>query len=581
MDLLIKWLTMNSDQLKREDEKVVICHGDFKMDNVIFDPNSLKILAVLDWELSSIGRPMSDLAYSLIFYNFSSENNLFGSPQKAIGLPSKDECLGFYFEGEMGKKPGNFYAFEAFSIFRIASILQGVYKRHLQGNASSEQAKEKGLLAREFAKTAWEIICSNDSSQNSSLNLSGNFSLTNMFPVSEEAKCVLKDLELFLRLEVFPLEKTINDFYSEISNSYKAHPCIEPLKAKAKEKGLWNLFLTKNHGGRFTNLEYSFMAEKMGAFPFASYFFNCSAPDTGNMELLTMFATKEQKENYLNPLLEGQIRSCFAMTEPAVASSDPTNLQTTITKMENGNFRVNGRKWWISGAGDPLCKFAIVMGKIGGTTDSNSLPLHSSHSMIIVPFSSPGVKIIRPMTVFGYADGPSCHCEIEFNEVEVPAANLLGKEGQAFALAQARLGPGRLHHCMRLIGMAEKAIEITKSRMKTRKAFGRLLSQNQVVQAKLAECRLKVDQARLFVLFTAEKIDKVGVKESRKEISGIKIVIPRMACEVIDEAIQIHGAAGLSQDSTLPGLYAAARTLRIADGPDDVHIRTLGRLEMK
>jgi acyl-CoA dehydrogenase len=357
-------------------------------------------------------------------------------------------------------------------------------------------------------------------------------------------------------------------------------PVIEELKAQARKQGLWNLFLPRPIDGLtpdppLTNAQYAPLAEITGHSPaLAPEALNCAAPDTGNMELLADFGTQEQQDRWLRPLLEGQIRSAFCMTEPDVASSDASNIATTIERTETG-YRINGRKWWSSGAMDPACEILIVMGVTGGEDK------HRRHSMILVPRDTSGVTVRRGMTIFGYDDGPhGGHAEVDFDNVEVPAANLIGQEGGGFAIAQARLGPGRIHHCMRLIGSAERALRLMCDRVTERIAFGRPLKDQGVIQDWIAESRVRIEQARLLVLKAAWLMDTQGNKAAHTEIQAIKIATPRMAQWVIDRSIQAHGAAGLSQDTPLAQLWANARTLRFADGPDEVHKRSLARREL-
>jgi acyl-CoA dehydrogenase len=335
---------------------------------------------------------------------------------------------------------------------------------------------------------------------------------------------------------------------------------------------LWNLFLPSESG--LSNLDYAQVAEITGrSVHLAPEALNCAAPDTGNMEVLHLFGTAEQKERWLVPLLDGQIRSAFAMTEPAVASSDATNISTQIRR-DGDEYVINGRKWWISGAADPRCAVMIVMGKTN--PDANT---YQQQSMVLVPMDTPGVTVVRPLPVFGYQDQHG-HCEITFDDVRVPASNLIGAEGGGFAIAQARLGPGRIHHCMRAVGMAERALELMCTRATSRVAFGKTLAEQGVVQAQIAESRMAIEQARLMTLKTAWLIDTVGAKGARTEVAAIKVIAPRMVCEVIDRAIQVHGGGGVSDDFPLAEMYAGARTLRLADGPDEVHVRSVARQEL-
>jgi acyl-CoA dehydrogenase len=350
-------------------------------------------------------------------------------------------------------------------------------------------------------------------------------------------------------------------------------PVVESLKTEARALGLWNLFLPDVSG--LSNLDYAPLAEIMGwSVAIAPEAMNCSAPDTGNMEVLHLFGTPEQKERWLAPLLDGAIRSCFAMTEPDVASSDATNISTAIVR-DGSDYVINGRKWWITGAADPRCAVAILMGKT-----SLDAAVHRQQSMVLVPLDTPGVEIVRALPVFGYLDQEG-HCEIRFTDVRVPVSNLIGEEGGGFAIAQARLGPGRIHHCMRAIGMAERAVSLMCQRAVSRVAFGRPLAAQGVVREWIAEARMAIEQARLLVLKTAWLIDTVGSRSAATEIAAIKVVVPRMVCQILDRAIQVHGGGGVSDDFPLAQMYAGARTLRIADGPDEVHVRTVGRRELR
>jgi acyl-CoA dehydrogenase len=394
--------------------------------------------------------------------------------------------------------------------------------------------------------------------------------------LSAKAEDYLKRVRDFMDANVYPNEKTYKEQQAAQSDRWQTPQIIEDLKQKAKSEGLWNLFLPESRrGAGLTNFEYAHLCEIMGRSPIGPEVFNCSAPDTGNMETIERYGNDEQKEQWLKPLLAGEIRSCFAMTEPAVASSDATNIESRIER-DGDHYVINGRKWWTSGAPDPRCKIAIFMGK----TDPSAAK-HKQQSMILVPMDTPGVKVIRALSVFGYDDAPHGHAEVLFENVRVPAANLLLGEGRGFEIAQGRLGPGRIHHCMRSIGVAERALEAMIDRARNRVAFGTTLAEKGSVRQDIAMSRIEIDQARMLVLKAAHMMDTVGNKAARSEIAMIKVVAPNMACRVVDRAIQIHGGAGVCQDFFLAKAYAHQRTLRLADGPDEVHLETVAKLEMK
>ncbi|HLZ66790.1 MAG TPA: acyl-CoA dehydrogenase family protein [Aliidongia sp.] len=396
------------------------------------------------------------------------------------------------------------------------------------------------------------------------------------FDPSPKTKDLITRVDGFMQAHVFPNEAR---FAREVAEGDRWQPValIEELKELAQAEGLWNLFLPESDlGAGLTNLEYAPLCELMGRVGWAPEVFNCSAPDTGNMEVLVRYGTAEQKREWLEPLLAGKIRSCFAMTEPAVASSDATNIESSIRR-DGDHYVINGRKWWSSGANDPRCKLFIFMGK----TDPDHPDRHKQQSMIIVPRDTPGVTILRHLPVFGYDDAPHGHGEVLFENVRVPASNMLLGEGRGFEIAQGRLGPGRIHHCMRLIGLAERALEQMCRRVKSRIAFGRPVAEQTVTLERIAEARIMIDQTRLLVLNAAHMMDTVGNKVAAKEIAMIKVAAPNMACQVIDWAIQAHGGGGVSDDFGLAKAYAAARTLRLADGPDEVHRNQIGRMELK
>jgi acyl-CoA dehydrogenase len=394
------------------------------------------------------------------------------------------------------------------------------------------------------------------------------------FEYSAKVKDLEKRLRAFMDEHIYPNEAR---FYQEIeSDRWAPTRIIEELKPKARAAGLWNLFLPDHEDGAgLTNLEYAPLCEIMGRSVLAPEVFNCSAPDTGNMEVLARYGTREQKELWLKPLLAGEIRSCFAMTEPAVASSDATNIQASIRR-DGNEYVLNGRKWWSSGAGDPRCKVAIFMGK----TDPAARK-HQQQSMVLVPMDAPGVKIDRMLTVFGYDHAPHGHGEVVFENVRIPVTNMLLGEGRGFEIAQGRLGPGRIHHCMRCIGVAERALETMCQRVKSRVAFGKPLAEQGTLRADIALSRMEIEQARLLTLKTAYMMDTVGNKEARAEIAMIKVVAPNVTLRVLDRAIQAHGGAGVSQDTFLAGAWANVRTLRLADGPDEVHTEAIARQELR
>jgi len=395
------------------------------------------------------------------------------------------------------------------------------------------------------------------------------------FTHSDKVMALQDKLRDFMDQHIYPNEAH-HDHEIETGDRWQPTALMEDLKKKARLEGLWNLFLPHSpHGAGLSNLEYAPLCEIMGRAPMAPEVFNCSAPDTGNMETLELYGSEAQKEQWLKPMLAGEIRSCFAMTEPAVASSDATNIESTILR-DGDDYVINGRKWWTTGASHPHCKIAIFMGK----TDPANPNRHRQQSMVLVPMDTPGVKVVRPLSMFGYDDAPHGHAEVTFDNVRVPRSNMLLGEGRGFEIAQGRLGPGRIHHCMRAIGAAERALEDMCRRVKSRVAFGRPLAEQGVTLERIAEARIMIEQARLLVLKAAYMMDTVGTKVAWAEIAMIKVAVPKMLSSVVDMAIQAHGGAGVSGDFGLAKAYASARSMRIFDGPDEVHRNQIGRLEL-
>jgi len=396
------------------------------------------------------------------------------------------------------------------------------------------------------------------------------------FEYSDKVKALQERISAFMDQHIYPNEDEIMRQNNE-GDRWQHAPLIDELKAKARAADLWNLFLPESdRGAGLTNLEYAPLCEIMGRSPYAPEVFNCSAPDTGNMEVLERYGNAALKKKWLEPLLAGEIRSAFAMPEPAVASSDATNIEARIER-DGDKYVINGRKWWTSGAPDPRCKVLIFMGK----TDPTNSNRHKQQSMIVVPMDTPGIEVVRALPVFGYDDAPHGHAEVDFKDVCVPASNILLGEGRGFEIAQGRLGPGRIHHCMRQIGVAERALERMCKRAKSRIAFGKPVSEQTVTQERVAEARIMIDQVRLLVLNAAYKMDTVGNKEARQEIAMIKVAAPNMTCKVVDWAIQAHGGGGVTEDFGLALAYAHSRTLRLADGPDEVHRNQIAKLELR
>ncbi|XP_072339724.1 acyl-CoA dehydrogenase family member 10-like isoform X1 [Scyliorhinus torazame] len=619
MEQLIKWLPDNLPAY----EKNTVVHGDFRLDNLVFHPDKPEVLAILDWELSTLGDPISDVACNCLAHHMAADfpilKGLRGHDLNEFGIPSDLEYLTLYCDN-MGSKPvenWNFYM--AFSFFRVGAILQGVYKRSLQGQASSANAETAGKLAEEIAELAWVFAIREGFRKFKSIPIRNptppvrkysmwsrqSSSTASFIPASSlhnhprhmasipkghliispgglpaRVQELYAKLTEFMDKHIYPQEQELMD-HQRAGNRWIPNPRMEELKCEAKANGLWNLFLPLKtdpevkYGAGLTNLEYAHLCEVMGRSLPAPEAFNCSAPDTGNMEILVKYGTEAQKEQWLWPLLNGKIRSCFAMTEPQVASSDATNIEASIVE-EGDIYILNGHKWWTSGAMDSRCKLCVFMGK----TDPEA-HRHRQQSMILVSMDTPGINVVRPLSVYGLENPPGGQGELVFENVRVPKENILLGPGRGFEIAQGRLGPGRMHHCMRLIGYADRALQLMKERVKTRVAFGRPLAEQGTIMADIANSRIEIEQARLLVLKAAHLMDTARGKEAASEISMIKLVAPSMALHVIDRAIQAFGAAGLGSDYPLAQFFVWARALRLADGPDEVHRAVIAKLELK
>ncbi|KAM5156810.1 acyl-CoA dehydrogenase family member 11 [Mantella aurantiaca] len=574
MNQLADWLMNN---LPSNDNAECLIHGDFRMDNIIFHPTEARVIAVLDWELSTIGHPMSDLAYFVGTYFWPRDVHLFGHSGDKLftdieGMPAYEDLMSIYSRCRGVDTPvHDWNFFLALTFFKLAGIVQGIHARFLLGNSSGADASIFADVVKPLAENGLRLA----KRENTKVELS--VSPGELFLLSAKGQRILQQVKQFMKQHIFPAQEEFLEHYTKNENSplrWKKPDVLEKLKELAKAEGLWNLFLPSASG--LSQTDYAFIAEETGKCFYAPEVFNCQAPDTGNMEVLHMYGTEEQKKQWLEPLLAGEIQSCFCMTEPDVASSDATNMECSIQR-EGDSYLVNGKKWWSSGAGNPNCKVAIVMGKTSNVSSSR----YKQHSMIIVPMDTKGVDCVRILKVFGYEDTPhGGHLEVHFNNVRVPASNLILGEGRGFEIAQGRLGPGRIHHCMRCIGAAESALQLMCARAAQRQTFGKKLYHHEVVAHWIAESRIAIEQARLLTLRAAKAIDTVGSARARKQIAMIKVVAPRMACQVLDRAIQVFGAAGVSQDFPLAFMYASARTLRIADGPDEVHLSAIAKMEL-
>jgi len=575
---------------------IAIAHGDFRLDNIIFDEHDTRVLGLLDWELSTLGDPMADVAYSCLPYYIPRDR----LPALALprplppGVPSLDAYLAEYCASRRIRRPQasdwNFYV--SLGLFRLASILAGVAARAKAGNASSanafELASDGNVLA--LTRIALDLMRGGGGQEGIVEGV-----------VEGIVEGIVEQVRAFVHECVLPAEESLNE-HARSARRWEVPRLLEDLKTKAQSRGLWNLWISPELAGKLkpqlraeleagpvgvdpgavmgrglSNAEYACAAEIMGYSRWASEVFNCSAPDTGNMEVLLRYGTVDQQRRYLLPLLRGETRSCFAMTEPRVASSDATNIESSIVfDASTHTYVLNGAKWWISGACDPRCRVAIFMGK----TRFDG-PVHKQQSMVLVPMPNEGIKNIRPLTVFGYDDAPEGHAELTFENVRVPEDHMLLGPGRGFEIAQGRLGPGRIHHCMRLVGMGGRALDLLLERIQERSTFGTRYVDQPSILEDVARCRIDLNAARLVVLDAARAIDENGAKAARGKISVAKVYAPNAILAILDRVIQIYGGAGVSDKVPLAAMYASVRTLRLADGPDFAHLRTIAKEEIR
>ncbi|KAK9865825.1 hypothetical protein WJX84_007338 [Apatococcus fuscideae] len=569
MQQLIQWLESHVPAADSDPAQTRISHGDYRLDNVVLHPTDAgRVLGVLDWELSALGYPLADLAYCCLAYHLDDSTRCIFpalSEPLAAGIPSEQDFVAAYCKERGCDLPGELeWTFcIALSLFRCAAIVAGVGARARMGNASSKDALRAGSpeVSRQVRRD--DTSASDDSASSSAASNSG-------FDPSPRVQDLIRRVTAFMQQHIYPSEHAFEAHAKDPATKWKISPLNEQLKLKAKAAGLWNLWLPADlkaklkhlaaHapaeeegillGAGLSNLDYAYLSEIMGRSVWASEIFNCSAPDTGNMEVLARYGSVQQQERWLLPLLRGHIRSCFAMTEPEVASSDATNIRSAICRNGAG-YTVSGHKWWASGAMDPRCAVSIFMGKTDPEAET-----YRQQSMILVPMDAPGVSILRPLDVFGYDDAPHGHAEVMYQDVQVPASNLLLGEGRGFEIAQGRLGPGRLHHCMRMVGMGNRSVELMAQRALQRIAFKGPIASQGAFRSQLATCRVELDAARLTVLAAADALDKHGNKKARGQIAAAKFLTPNTVLKVIDTAIQVHGGGGVSNDFVLASLWA-------------------------